>query len=96
MLEDATSQTVDKPDNSLAVYATKNGKAVDAWVKVFQAGTKTEVISSRTYQDTGFAAVPAGTYDLPVQRSRSKTAMSQLRPCPGWFLYPEGEITFAM
>ena len=67
VLQEATSQTVDKPAYNLAIYTVKNGEPIDSWVKANIAGTKDEVGGTRTYRDTGFASLPAGTYDIVVQ-----------------------------
>lgn len=66
-LEEVTHQTIDKPDYNLGVFSTKNGKPIDAWVKVYAANTKEEMGGVRTYQDTGFVGLAPGRYDLLVQ-----------------------------
>jgi Ca-activated chloride channel homolog len=66
VLNEATAADVDKPLKNFSVYAIKNGKPIDALVKAYKAGTKTDVTSVRTYSDTGFLYLTAGTYDLEV------------------------------
>lgn len=75
VLNEATNTTVDDPVHNFSVYAVKNGKPVDAYVKAYKAGTKTDVNSVRTYQDTGFFYLPPGKYDLvanPLENSDVK------------------------
>lgn len=67
VLDEATAATVDKPDGNFSVYAIKNGKPIDAYVKAFIAGTKTPEDTKRTYADTAFLYLPAGKYDLRVR-----------------------------
>ncbi len=67
VLTEATSETVDEPDDNFSVFATKNGEPVDAWVRAFKAGTKTDVDVSRTYRDTSHIYLPAGKYDIEVK-----------------------------
>ncbi len=67
VLNEATAADVDKLSKNFSVYAIKNGKPIDAIVKAYKAGTKTDVASVRTYADTGFLYLPAGTYDLEIK-----------------------------
>ncbi|MEZ4802354.1 MAG: VWA domain-containing protein [Gelidibacter sp.] len=67
VLNEATSQTVDKGPGNFTVYTIKNGKPIDALVKAFKAGTKEEIDGRRTYGDTVFLSLPQGNYDLKVQ-----------------------------
>lgn len=76
-LEEVTQQTVDQPDFNLAVYSTKNGEAIDSWVKAYEAGTKKEAGGVRTYQDTGFIALTPGSYDLVVQALENSDVPAQ-------------------
>lgn len=64
VLNEATATTVDEPDGTFTVYATKNGQPVDAIVKAVKPGTETLVKSVRTYRDTGIFYLPPGKYDL--------------------------------
>lgn len=66
VLNEATNATVDKPDANFSVFAVKNGKPVDAFVKATKPGTNKSIGGVRTYADTGFFYLPAGTYDLVV------------------------------
>lgn len=66
VLNEATSSTIDKPEGNFSVFASKNGKPIDAYIKAFQAGTKTSVDVKRTYADTAYLYLPAGRYDLLV------------------------------
>lgn len=67
VLNEATSQTVDKGPGNFTVYAIKNGKPIDALVKAYKAGTKEEVDGRRTYGDTVFLSLPKGNYDFEVR-----------------------------
>lgn len=67
VLTEATKQTVDKPKGNFSVYAVKNGKAVDALVKVKSVITKKEVGLARTYRDTGFVYLEKGNYEVEVK-----------------------------
>ncbi len=64
VLNEATSETVDKPKGNFGVYAVKNGEPIDAYVKAFIAGTQKEAGTLRTYKETRYMYLPAGTYDL--------------------------------
>ena len=66
-LAEATSQTVDKPDGNFSIYASKNGKPVDAWVKVTKSETKDVIDGSRTYRDSAWVYLPPGTYDIAIR-----------------------------
>ena len=66
VLTQATNTTVDESAGNLSVYTIKNGQPIDAQVKVLISGTKTSVKAKRTYGDTAFIFLPAGTYDLEV------------------------------
>ncbi len=72
ILNEATATTVDDPPNNFSVFAVKNGKPVDAYVKVFDAGTKSAINVKRTYRDTAYFYLPAGKYDFsafPLENS---------------------------
>ncbi|MEZ4746901.1 MAG: VWA domain-containing protein [Calditrichia bacterium] len=66
VMNEATATTVDKPDGNFTVFAIKNGKPIDAYVKAYRAGTKEGVDVKRTYADTVALYLPAGTYDLEI------------------------------
>lgn len=66
VLSQATSTTVDESAGNFSVFAIKNGQAIDAHVKILNAGTSTVVNSKRTYKDTAYIFLPPGTYDLVV------------------------------
>ncbi|MEW4925555.1 VWA domain-containing protein [Algibacter sp. 2305UL17-15] len=71
----ATSETVDDPKGDFSVYATKNGKPVDAWVKAINKETNKEIDFARTYRDTSYLYLPAGKYTLqvrPLENSKIK------------------------
>lgn len=61
------SQTVDKPEGNHGVYATMNGKAIDALVIAYKSGTKNEAGGTRTYRDTSYIYLPQETYDLEIR-----------------------------
>lgn len=66
VLQQATSTPVDEPEPNISVYATKNGKSVDALVKAFESTSKKQMKVARTYGDTGFLYLPPGKYYLEV------------------------------
>lgn len=75
VLNEVTTQTVDKPPVNFGVYAIKNGKAIDASVKAYDTKTKRRPIGVRTYRDTGYFYLPPSTYNLeviPLEGSRVK------------------------
>ena len=67
VLAEATNQTVDEPDGNFSVYTVKNGQAVDAWIKAKNTVTKEDMGGARTYGDTAFVYLPAGTYEIEIQ-----------------------------
>jgi len=67
VLTEATVQTVDKPDPNFTVYAIKNSKPVDAWVKLKNMASKKEVMGSRTYRDTARVYLPPGDYEAEIK-----------------------------
>lgn len=67
VLNEATSETIDNPAGNFSVYATKNGKPVDAWVKAFKAGTREGIGGARSYRDSAWVYLPPGKYDLEVR-----------------------------
>lgn len=67
VLTEATNQTVDKPKGNFSVYAVKNGKPVDAIVKVKSVQGKKDVGLARTYRDTGFVYLTKGRYEVEVK-----------------------------
>lgn len=67
MLSEATSSTVDEPKNNFSVYVLKNGKSVDAYVKVMRKGSTKALKSVRTYKDSAFFYLPPDTYTFEVK-----------------------------
>ncbi|MGK2861060.1 MAG: vWA domain-containing protein, partial [Chitinophagaceae bacterium] len=67
VLTEATTKTVDKPNGNFSLYAVKNGKPVDAWVKPRNSVTKKDVLGARTYRDTAWVYLPVGKYDIEVK-----------------------------
>ena len=67
VLFEATNLTIDEPAGNFSIYAVKNGEAIDAYVKAYQAGTKNDIKASRTYRDTSFLFLPPGKYDIEVR-----------------------------
>jgi Ca-activated chloride channel family protein len=67
VLTEATTETVDIPNGNFSIYAVKNGKPVDAWVKAKSSLTKKDVDASRTYRDTAFVYLPPGKYELEIK-----------------------------
>ena len=66
VLNEATTQTVDKPAGNFSVYAIKNGKPIDALVKATKIGTSKELVLARTYGDTVLFYMPPGKYNMKV------------------------------
>jgi len=66
VLNEATEKTVDKPKGNVSVYAIKNGKAIDAVVKVYDVVAKRAPINVRTYQDTAYFYLPPSKYNFEV------------------------------
>ncbi|MCB0456513.1 MAG: VWA domain-containing protein [Flavobacteriaceae bacterium] len=64
VLNDATSQTVDTPKGNVSVYAVKNGKPIDAFIKAYDQVSKRKPISVRTYRDTAYFYLPPSTYNF--------------------------------
>ncbi|MCB9288873.1 MAG: VWA domain-containing protein [Lewinellaceae bacterium] len=67
VLQEAATTTVDEPAANFSVFAVKNGKPIDAYIKAYKAGTKDFAATARTYADTALLHLPAGAYDLEVQ-----------------------------
>lgn len=66
VLNDATTESVDKPKGNISVYALKNGKPIDAYVKAIMKGKKRGDAVARTYRDTVLFYLQPGTYNLEV------------------------------
>jgi len=66
VLDAATSTTVDLPNGNVTVYAIKNGKPIDAYVKAYDLVAKRTPIASRTYKDTALFYLPPSTYNLAI------------------------------
>ena len=66
VMTEATSETVDKPQGNVSVYAVKNGVAIDAWVKAYDIVAKRAPISVRTYKDTAYFYLPPSKYNFEV------------------------------
>jgi len=64
VLNEATSQTVDKPKGNVSVYAVKNGKPVDVLVTAYDVIAKRTPISVRTYRDTAYFYLPPSKYNF--------------------------------
>ena len=67
VLTEATSETVDKPEGNLTIYATKNGEPVDAWVIPKNPKTSKILTGSRTYRDTASVYVPPGKFIIEIR-----------------------------
>lgn len=61
------SETVDKPKGNHGVYATMNGKAIDALITAYKSGTKNTAGGTRTYRDTSYVYLPQETYDIEIR-----------------------------
>ncbi len=67
VLDEATTASVDKPAFNTTIYAVKNGKPIDAYIKAYRKGTQDSPAAARSYQDTAKMYLPPGIYDLKVQ-----------------------------
>lgn len=66
VLAEVTTQTIDDPSGNFSVFAVKNGKPVDAWVKAYDVVSKRKPIAVRTYQDTALFYLPPSRYNFEV------------------------------
>ncbi|MFZ1706006.1 MAG: VWA domain-containing protein [Saprospiraceae bacterium] len=66
VLDESTRNTIDDPKANFSVYAVKNGKAVDAWVKAIDPLGKTKPIMVRTYKDTAYFYLPPSIYNFDI------------------------------
>lgn len=64
VLNQATSETIDDPAGNFSVFAIKNGKPIDAYIKAYKSGNKLEATASRTYADTSYMYLPTGKFDI--------------------------------
>ncbi len=67
MLDEATSETIDKPVDNFSVYATKNGEAVDVWIKAYKIDSKESIDAGRSYRDSAFIYLPEGKYNIVIR-----------------------------
>jgi Ca-activated chloride channel family protein len=67
VINDAVTNSVDKPAGNFSVYSHKNGRPVDAFVEVQEPGQGTSVAAARTYGDTVLLYVPPGLYEMKVR-----------------------------
>lgn len=67
VLAAATAKPVDEPEPNFSVYVTKNGQAVDGWVKAIDMDAIQKPILLRTYRDTAFIYLPPNRYILEVR-----------------------------
>ncbi|GAA0877110.1 hypothetical protein GCM10009119_00780 [Algoriphagus jejuensis] len=65
-LEQATTETVDRPAGNYGIKVTLNGEPIDALVTAFEAGTQNKVSIKRTYRDSVLVALPQGKHDLMI------------------------------
>ena len=63
-MSEVATQTIDKEEGNFGVYAIKNDKPIDAWVRAYKTGTNEEVNALRTYGETRYMYLPSGKYDL--------------------------------
>lgn len=66
-MSEVATQTIDKKEGNFGVYAIKNDKPIDAWVRAYKTGTKEEVNALRTYGETRYMYLPSGKYDLTAK-----------------------------
>lgn len=64
VLEEATAAPVVEPDQNVFVYATKNGKPVDANIQGMKPGATRASNAARSYGDTAKLYLAPGTWDL--------------------------------
>ncbi len=62
-LDHVAAIKVDEPASNLSIYASKNGQAIDAMV---YTGVGENKVGVRTYADTGFVYLRAGSYDIEI------------------------------
>ena len=67
VVSQATTETVDEPEGNFFVYTTKNGEAVDAWVRAKDTSTKKDIDGARTYRDTASIHLPPGKYEIEIK-----------------------------
>jgi len=75
VMNEVTSITVDEPAKNFSVYVIKNGKPIDAYVKVYRKGESKSHRSVRTYADTAYLFLETGFYDFeakPLENSDVK------------------------
>ncbi|MEN0051289.1 MAG: VWA domain-containing protein, partial [Bacteroidota bacterium] len=66
-LNQATQKTIDEQAEQAAnftIYATKNGRPIDAVIRAFDSNTKEEIVVGRTYGDTLSIYLSPRRYDL--------------------------------
>ncbi|UAB80448.1 VWA domain-containing protein [Marixanthomonas sp. SCSIO 43207] len=74
-MNQVVTQTIDKNEGNHGIYAVKNNQAVDALMTAYKPGTSERMGGIRTYRDTAYAYLPAGTYDIevrPLENSKIK------------------------
>ena len=64
VMEEATAAPVEEPDQNVFVYATKNGKPVDANIQGMKPGATRASNAARSYGDTAKLYLAPGTWDL--------------------------------
>ncbi|MEZ5033005.1 MAG: VWA domain-containing protein [Saprospiraceae bacterium] len=90
VLEEATAAPVVEPDQYVFVYATKNGKPVDANIQAMKPGATRATHGARTYGDTARLYLPPGTWDIVA----SPLENSDVQPVRlSGITIPAGEVT---
>ncbi len=67
VLTEATAETIDDSKDNYSIFATKNGEAVDAWVRAYAQGSDKSVDVARTYRDSAFIYLSPGKYRIDVR-----------------------------
>ncbi|NNC95581.1 MAG: VWA domain-containing protein, partial [Chitinophagales bacterium] len=67
MLQRATSATVDIPNGNFTVFAIKNGKPIDAYIRAFPKSRDEKEVAARTYADTAHIYLAPGEWDIEVK-----------------------------
>ncbi|MFZ1321743.1 MAG: VWA domain-containing protein [Ignavibacteria bacterium] len=67
VLDQATNTTVDDPPGNLSLFTITNGNPIEAYIKFYNSGSTNSIKAVRTYKDTAFVYLPAGSYDIEVK-----------------------------
>lgn len=65
-LDNAVTQKIGDPVPNHSFYTSKNGKGVDAWIRLTDKNSGEIIKGIRTYQDTAHMFIPQGEYTIIV------------------------------